>query len=54
MTLDALRRHLVIIVVVKLAILFAIWWLFVREARVAVATDDAARRILSSPGEPAE
>lgn len=40
-----LLRHLVIAVLVKLAILTALWWLFVRDARVSVDTERAGARI---------
>ncbi len=52
MTHSALRRHLLLIVVVKLTMLSAIWWLFVKDARVEVLPGDAASHILSTPGEP--
>lgn len=41
-----LVRHLVAIVVVKLALLTALWWAFFRDARVDVTADDAARQVL--------
>ena len=47
-----LRRHLVHIVAIKLALLTAIWWCFVRDAHPPVGPDDAASHILSSPQEP--
>lgn len=45
-----LRDHLFAIVAIKLVALFAIWWVFVRDARVDVGTGDAASRLLSDPG----
>ena len=47
MTRDERRlvRHLVTAVVVKLLLLTALWWLFVRDARVPVDPEQAARRI---------
>ena len=51
MTHAALRRHLVLIVVVKSTLLLGIWWAFVKDARVDVETDEAASRILSTQGE---
>lgn len=52
MTPVPLRRHLVHIVAIKLALLTAIWWCFVRDAHPSVGPDDAASHILSSPQEP--
>jgi len=52
MTAAALRRHLLLIVAIKLALLAAIWWCFVRPARAPIGADDAASHLLSSPGEP--
>lgn len=50
-----LLRHLVIAVLVKLALLIALWWLFVRDARVHVDAEQAAAQIgatSSPPGSP--
>lgn len=52
MTTAALRRHLILIVAIKLVLLTAIWWCFVRDAHAPVGSDDAASHILSSPQEP--
>lgn len=49
-----LRRHLYLIVAVKLALLGAIWWCFVRDARVPVDPDGAATHMLSKPREPSK
>jgi hypothetical protein len=54
MTAIHLRRHLYLIVVVKLALLGAIWWCFVRDARVPVDPDGAATHMLSKPQEPSK
>lgn len=40
-----LLRHLVIAVLIKLALLTALWWLFVRDARVSVDPDAIVDRI---------
>ena len=39
---DALIRHLVIAVVLKLAVLVVLWWVFVRDERVSVDVERAA------------
>lgn len=49
-----LRRHLYLIVAVKLALLGAIWWCFVRDARVPVDPDGTATHMLSKPQEPSK
>lgn len=33
---QGLLRHIVVVVVVKLVLITALWWVFVRDARVAV------------------
>lgn len=43
-----LLRHIVIAVLVKLLVLTALWWGFVRDARVSVDTESAAARITVS------
>lgn len=40
-----LTRHLVLIVLIKVAVLAAIWWAFIRDARVPVGVDEATNRI---------
>lgn len=40
-----LLRHLVVAVLVKLVALLVLWLLFVRDARVPVDADAAARRV---------
>lgn len=54
MTAATLRRHLLLIVAIKLALLAAIWWCFVRPARAPIGAEDAASHLLSSPGEPSK
>ena len=52
MTRDERRlvRHLVIAVTVKLALLTALWWLFVRDARFPVDADQTAAQFgMQSP-----
>lgn len=39
---DALLRHLVIAVVLKLAVLVVLWWVFVRDERVGVDVERTA------------
>jgi len=48
-----LLRHLVIAVLLKLALLVALWWAFVRESRVDIDADRAAARI-GAPAAPQE
>ncbi len=43
---DRLLRHLVLAVLLKLAVLVALWWAFVRDDRVAVDADQAAARLV--------
>lgn len=54
MTTTHLRRHLYLIVAVKLALLGAIWWCFVRDARVTVDPDGTATHLLTQPREPSK
>lgn len=54
MTAIHLRRHLYLIVAVKLALLGAIWWCFVRDARVPVDPDGTATHLLTQPREPSK
>jgi len=44
-----LLRHLITAVVVKLVLLAALWWVFVREAHVSADADQTAARISASP-----
>jgi len=39
-------RKLAIVLLVKLVVLLALWWIFVREQRVAVDADAAATQLL--------
>lgn len=43
---DPLVRHLAIAVVLKLAVLCALWWAFIREERVGVDIDRAAAHLV--------
>lgn len=47
MTRDEQRllRHLVMAVVIKLALLTALWWVFVRDAQVAVDAQSTASHL---------
>lgn len=54
-----LLRHLTIAVVVKLAVLVALWWVFVRDLRIPVDGEAAAAHLAApagttsaSPGDP--
>lgn len=50
-----LLRKLIIAVLIKLVVLTALWWLFIRDVRVSVDTDSVADRISgtnSTQGEP--
>lgn len=44
-TPDPLVRHLAIAVALKLAVLCALWWAFVRDERVGVDVDHAAAHL---------
>ncbi|WP_296227102.1 cytochrome oxidase putative small subunit CydP [Ralstonia sp. UBA689] len=44
-----LVRHLLVIVTIKVAVLGALWWVFVRDARVAVDAERAADRLIMTP-----
>jgi hypothetical protein len=48
----SLLRKLAIVLVIKLAILLALWWLFVREQGVAVDDSGVAAQFLP-PAQPA-
>lgn len=43
-----LRRELIVLVILKLAVLTAIWWLFIRDVRVAVDESVAARHFTAT------
>jgi len=45
---DRLVRHLVIAVALKLAVLFALWWAFVRDDRVSVDAERTAAHLGTS------
>jgi hypothetical protein len=47
-----LLRHLVIAVTVKLALLTALWWLFVRDDRLHVDADQTAAQMGVHTGAP--
>lgn len=42
---DALLRHLVIAVALKLAVLVMLWWAFVRDERVSVDVERTATHL---------
>ena len=43
-----LAKKLALVLVVKLAVLMALWWFFVREQHVVVSGDDVATQLLGS------
>lgn len=45
-----LLRHLTGVVLLKLVVLFALWWAFVRPAELPVGSDQAATHLLAAPG----
>lgn len=52
-----IRREIVLVILLKLLALTALWWCFVRDARVTVDTEEAALRfaVLAPPnGRPAQ
>lgn len=40
-----LLRHLILVVILKLALITALWWAFVRDAHVAVDATTMARQV---------
>jgi hypothetical protein len=44
----ALVRKLAVVLVIKLAVLTGLWWVFVRDQRVAVDTGSAASQMLGT------
>jgi hypothetical protein len=49
-----LAKKLAVVLVIKLAVLVALWWGFVREQRVTLDADSVAAQFLQSPGTPAQ
>lgn len=49
-----LARKLALVLLLKLALLLALWWGFVREQRVTVDADSAAAQLLQSVPAPAK
>jgi len=47
-----LVRKLAVVLVLKLAVLLALWWFFVREQRVVVDGEAAAARVLGPQHSP--
>ena len=47
-----LLRHLVFAVVVKLVILIALWWVFVRDQHVQVDAESSAQQLGITPAAP--
>ena len=47
-----LLRHLVFAVVVKLVILIALWWVFVRDQHVQVDAESSAQQLGIPPAAP--
>lgn len=49
MSLHPTARHLGWLIVVKLLALVALWWCFVRDARVEVDAQDMSRQLAPNP-----
>lgn len=49
-----LVREILVVVLVKLALLGALWWGFVREARVPVSQGEMATQLVAPPTAPAQ
>ncbi len=49
MSRSTLPRHLGWLVIIKLIALVALWWFFVRDARVTVLDQDISRRLAPNP-----
>jgi hypothetical protein len=47
-----LPRHLALLVLIKLAVLVALWWAFVRDAGVTVDDQRAAAHLTGAPAAP--
>lgn len=47
-----LVRKLAVVLVIKLAVLMALWWMFVRDQRVTVDGDGVAAQFLQSIPKP--
>lgn len=45
---QGLFRHLVVVVLIKLMLITALWWVFIRDARVAVDSAAMAARVSTS------
>lgn len=50
--MSPLARKLVVVLVLKLAVLFGLWWGFVREQRVQVDSDLVASQLLQPATKP--
>jgi hypothetical protein len=48
--MNPLARHLAVVVALKLAVLTALWWAFVRDDRIAVDPDTAAAHLTTARG----
>jgi len=49
-----LAKKLAVVLVIKLAVLVALWWGFVREQRVTLDADSVAAQFLQRPQTPAQ
>lgn len=49
-----LVKKLAVVLLIKLAVLVALWWGFVREQRVTLDADRVAAQFLQSPRTPAQ
>jgi len=45
----SLRRHLWWVVIIKLILIFVLWWCFFRDAEVPVGPDSIARQFAPNP-----
>ncbi len=45
---QGLLRHLVVVVLIKLALITALWWVFIRDARVTVDSSAMAAQVSTS------
>ena len=50
----SLLQEIIWIVVIKLLALTSIWWCFIRDVKVEVATTDTAQHLLASPSSSAQ
>jgi len=49
-----LLRKLAVVIAIKLAAIFTLWWFFVRDERVPVAPDTVVEHLWQSPDSPSQ